>query len=81
MGKKFLGIFYKSWWMWLHYVPLTILVWLIFHGVFRLFAPVNEWFLVSGFWFNAMILAVLFIGISVLDQIVHGILSLFGVRD
>lgn len=77
MQKKFLGIFYKKWYMWFHYLPLVIVAQLIFNGIAHLFG----FHVVHGVLFNIALFFALFLGISIVDQIIHGILSLFGVKD
>ena len=70
--KKYLGIFYKKVYMWLHYLPSIIIVFLIlklFHAIpGRLFMKV-------------LLFLTLYIGVAVIDQLTHALYNLFGVKD
>lgn len=70
MAKKFLGIFSRERWVWLHYIPLTIFsvatIQLISH-LFKIHA-VHKWYVIA-----AMLISV-YIVVSITDQIVHAII-------
>lgn len=77
MAKKFLGIFYKSWLLQLHYLPLALVALLISIGTAIVFGmpEIPSWHILIS-WFFA-----LFIGLSITDQLVHAFLGLFGFSD
>ena len=81
MGKKFIGIFYKSPWLWLHYLPSVIGAQIVMHLILRLFLPVNEWYILMGILFNISLFISLYFVVAVVDQFVHALLDLIGVKD
>jgi len=77
MVKKYLGIFYRSWFLQIHYLPLAmisvLLTQLIAH--FYGFHDFHRWYIILTQ------LIVIFLGVSLTDQILHSIASIFGIKD
>jgi len=75
--KKYLGIFYRSWWLQLHYIPLAIVSVLLTQLPAHLFGlhDFHKWYIILTQFF------IIFIGVSLTDQVIHFIGNLFGARD
>lgn len=75
--KKYLGIFYKSWWLQFHYLPLAIVGVLLTQLTAHLFGfhDFHKWYIILTQFI------IIFIGVSLTDQIIHAIGSLFGMKD
>lgn len=75
--SKFLGIFYKEWYMWLHYLPSVLVAEFLVILIAKLFGmpQTPQWYILTILFF------VLYIGIAITDQFVHAFYSLFGIKD
>lgn len=78
MSKKyFLGIFYKSLALWLHYIPLA----LVGAGLTNLIAHWFGFHNIHNLWFNLSLFFTFYLGFAISDQLVHLIMRIFGVKD
>jgi len=65
--KKYLGIFYKSVWLQIHYIPSVIIAVLLTQLLAHLFGihEFHKWYII------AIQFIVIYIGVSLTDQITH----------
>ena len=77
MAKKYLGIFYKSWWLQIHYIPLAIVTILLTQLVAHLYGihDFHKWYIILTQFI------VILLGVSITDQLIHSIGDLFGASD
>jgi len=75
--KKYLGIFYKSKALWLHYIPLVVIIIAVVYWTASIFGmpELPKWYI------SIFLFILLYITISISDQIIHAIMGMFGVKD